>query len=252
MPRSFASSTRASSGPTTGPAISSTRTSPGPSPTWQPPVRSSPTWACYFDDERLRLAFTFQSKYLGMSPWKCPSLFSILSYLEYKYGVYHVQGGLCRISEKMAEIATDAGAEIRLGEPVEQVLTAGRTALRCAPRLRRGHPGRCGRDERRLRACRHPPPQRKKRLRGQDAAEGLLLLDLHALPRARHDLPRRAAPPHPLRGRLPPQRLRNPGRAHGLAGHVDLRAQLLPPRSQRRPGGALGTLRARSDHQHPP
>ena len=35
----------------------------------------------FFSDERIRLAFTFQSKYLGMSPFKCPSLFSILSFL---------------------------------------------------------------------------------------------------------------------------------------------------------------------------
>jgi phytoene desaturase len=31
----------------------------------------------YFSDERIRLAFSFQSKYLGMSPFQCPSLFSI-------------------------------------------------------------------------------------------------------------------------------------------------------------------------------
>jgi phytoene desaturase len=39
--------------------------------------------ADYFRDPRLQLAFTFQSKYLGMSPFQCPSLFSILSFLEY-------------------------------------------------------------------------------------------------------------------------------------------------------------------------
>ena len=33
----------------------------------------------FFKDERVRLAFCFQSKYLGMSPFRCPSLFSILS-----------------------------------------------------------------------------------------------------------------------------------------------------------------------------
>ena len=33
----------------------------------------------FFTDERVRLAFCFQSKYLGMSPFRCPSLFSILS-----------------------------------------------------------------------------------------------------------------------------------------------------------------------------
>ena len=44
--------------------------------------------ATYFRDPRVRLAFSFQSKYLGMSPFRCPSLFTILSFMEYEYGVY--------------------------------------------------------------------------------------------------------------------------------------------------------------------
>ena len=36
----------------------------------------------FFRDPRVRLAFSFQSKYLGMSPFRCPSLFSILSFIE--------------------------------------------------------------------------------------------------------------------------------------------------------------------------
>ena len=79
----------------------------------------------YFDDERLRLAFTFQSKYLGMSPWKCPALFSILAFLEYRFGIYHVQGGISRISDKMAEIAEQEGAEVRLNSSVREVLSEG-------------------------------------------------------------------------------------------------------------------------------
>ncbi|MGB1927079.1 MAG: phytoene desaturase family protein, partial [Rubripirellula sp.] len=47
----------------------------------------------YFNDPRLVIAFAFQSKYLGMSPFQCPSLFSILSFLEYEYGVWHPTGG---------------------------------------------------------------------------------------------------------------------------------------------------------------
>ena len=38
----------------------------------------------FFPDPRIRLAFSFQSKYLGMSPFRCPSLFSILSFIEYR------------------------------------------------------------------------------------------------------------------------------------------------------------------------
>ena len=33
--------------------------------------------ADYFPDEKCRLAFTFQAKYLGMSPWDCPAAFAI-------------------------------------------------------------------------------------------------------------------------------------------------------------------------------
>jgi len=80
----------------------------------------------YFQDERLKLAFTFQAKYLGMSPWHCPALFSILSFTEYRYGIYHVQGGLNRISQSMASVIGELGGELRLGTPVRQLLYQGR------------------------------------------------------------------------------------------------------------------------------
>ncbi len=77
--------------------------------------------ARYFKDPRLVLAFSFQSKYLGMSPFNCPSLFSILSFLEYEYGVFHPLGGCNRVNEKMAEIATSLGVDIRLNEAVTKL-----------------------------------------------------------------------------------------------------------------------------------
>ncbi|MEQ9454795.1 MAG: phytoene desaturase family protein [Phycisphaeraceae bacterium] len=76
----------------------------------------------FFSDERIRLAFSFQSKYLGMSPFRCPSLFTILSYLEYDYGVFHPRGGCGAVSTAMARAAESLGAEIRLNEPVEEIL----------------------------------------------------------------------------------------------------------------------------------
>lgn len=83
----------------------------------------------YFADPRVRLAFTFQAKYLGMSPFNCPSLFSILSYLEYDYGVWHPTGGCNAVSEGMARVAKELGVTISLGEEVTQVLFEGKTAV---------------------------------------------------------------------------------------------------------------------------
>jgi phytoene desaturase len=68
----------------------------------------------YFKDPRVRLAFSFQSKYLGMSPFRCPSLFTILSYLEYDFGVFHPRGGCGAVSDAMAEAARDLGVTIEL------------------------------------------------------------------------------------------------------------------------------------------
>jgi phytoene desaturase len=90
----------------------------------------------FFSDERVRLAFTFQSKYLGMSPFRCPSLFSILSFLEYEHGVYHPIGGCGAVSTAMARIAEEMGVEIHYGEAVESLRFEGRAiaAVRTAAR----------------------------------------------------------------------------------------------------------------------
>ena len=83
----------------------------------------------YFSDQRVRLAFSFQSKYLGMSPFECPGLFTILSFLEYEYGVFHPVGGCGSVTSMLARIACQLGAKLQLDTPVLEVLTSGRRAI---------------------------------------------------------------------------------------------------------------------------
>jgi phytoene desaturase len=85
--------------------------------------------AGYFKDPRLQLAFTFQSKYLGMSPFQCPSLFSILSFLEYEHGIWHPTGGCNALTRGMARVAEELGVKIKLSTPVEEILFASRQAV---------------------------------------------------------------------------------------------------------------------------
>jgi phytoene desaturase len=88
----------------------------------------------YFQDERIRLGFSFQSKYLGMSPFSCPSLFSILSFLEYEHGVFHPVGGCGAVTLAMARIAEAMGVRVLLNTPVEEMVFDGRkvTGVRTA------------------------------------------------------------------------------------------------------------------------
>ncbi len=76
----------------------------------------------YFEPKDLRIAFTFQAKYLGMSPWQCPGTFSMISYIEHAGGVHHPIGGLHRISEAMAKVVREEGGRIHLSSGVEEVL----------------------------------------------------------------------------------------------------------------------------------
>ena len=82
-----------------------------------------------FPDERMQLAMSFQTKYLGMSPFHAPSLFTILAYLEYEHGVFHAEGGLGTITNRMGEIAREMGVEIRLNEPVSEFIFEGKTVV---------------------------------------------------------------------------------------------------------------------------
>ena len=95
-------------------------------PTLRPGLSLERELARYFDDPRIRLAFSFQSKYLGMSPFKCPSLFSILSFLEYENGVWHPMGGCGAVSEAMANVARSMGVRILTGREVTGLEFEGR------------------------------------------------------------------------------------------------------------------------------
>ena len=80
-----------------------------------------------FDDDRLMLAMAFQTKSLGLSPFNCPSLFTMLAFLEYEYGIFHPMGGLGSVSARMGEIAKDLGVEFRMEEAVTEVIMEKKT-----------------------------------------------------------------------------------------------------------------------------
>lgn len=80
----------------------------------------------YFKKEDLALMFSFQSKYLGMSAWKCPGGFSMLSYIEHAFGIYHTEGGLAEIPLAFTKLAKEHGANIHTSTGVKKVLIENR------------------------------------------------------------------------------------------------------------------------------
>ncbi|WP_319941540.1 phytoene desaturase family protein [Cetobacterium sp. NK01] len=76
----------------------------------------------YYKENELKLAFTFQAKYIGMSPWIAPGTFSIISYLEHKYGIFHIEGGLNQASKLMKELIEKRGGKVVLNTSVKEIL----------------------------------------------------------------------------------------------------------------------------------
>lgn len=79
----------------------------------------------YFDSDELKLAFTFQAKYLGMSAWDCPAAFTMVPYIEHGHGIYHVIGGLNAISLGMQKVCEELGVNIRTSTPVRRLVIEG-------------------------------------------------------------------------------------------------------------------------------
>lgn len=81
----------------------------------------------YFQDPLVRLSLCFQSKYLGMSPFECPSLFSILPFIEYEFGIWHPTGGCNALMQAMGDIARSMGVRLHMSSPVERLTFDGCT-----------------------------------------------------------------------------------------------------------------------------
>jgi phytoene desaturase len=82
----------------------------------------------YFADPRLRMAFTFQDMYVGLSPYEAPATYSLLPYAEMASGVWYPKGGMYRLVEALTGIAETNGVRLLYNAPVERIGVNGRRA----------------------------------------------------------------------------------------------------------------------------
>ena len=82
----------------------------------------------YFDDPRLKAAFTFQDVYMGLSPFEAPATFSMMPYTELAHGVWYPSGGMYQVIEALMSLAREAGVEFIFNASAEQIDVNGRSA----------------------------------------------------------------------------------------------------------------------------
>ncbi len=75
----------------------------------------------YFADEHLRQLFSFQSMYLGVSPYDAPAVYSTISYMETALGIWYPKGGMYALVQGLAQLAKDLGVTIRTNSAVAEI-----------------------------------------------------------------------------------------------------------------------------------
>jgi phytoene desaturase len=77
----------------------------------------------YVKDTRLQAAVTFQTMYLGMSPYRAPAVYGLLPYSEMGVGVYFAKGGLYALPLALERLARDNGARFHYQREVARILS---------------------------------------------------------------------------------------------------------------------------------
>jgi phytoene desaturase len=88
----------------------------------------------FFKDERLRQAVTFQSLYLGLSPYASLAVYGLLAHAEIAGGIYYPMGGMHRLPLALERVGRELGVTYHYGTPVAALVRDGRrvTAARLA------------------------------------------------------------------------------------------------------------------------
>lgn len=75
----------------------------------------------YFTDERLRMLFSFQTMYLGISPFEAPSVYGVVTYMESGEGIYFPVGGMYKVVESLEKVSKEYGVKFRYNSEVTKI-----------------------------------------------------------------------------------------------------------------------------------
>jgi phytoene desaturase len=78
--------------------------------------------ARFVDDERLRVVFSFHPLLVGGNPFKTTSIYTLIAFLERKWGVYFPIGGTGSLVRGLVELIEQQGNTLRLGAEVEEIV----------------------------------------------------------------------------------------------------------------------------------
>ena len=79
--------------------------------------------AKFVTDKRLQQILEYPMVFLGSSPFSAPAIYSLMSALDFREGVYYPKGGLYTIIQSLERLAREAGVSIQLNAEVTHITT---------------------------------------------------------------------------------------------------------------------------------
>lgn len=77
----------------------------------------------YVKDERLRKILNFPAVFLGASPYDTPSMYHLMTHVDFNVGVFYPQGGMYTIIQAIERLARQAGVQIHTNSKVTKILS---------------------------------------------------------------------------------------------------------------------------------
>ncbi len=75
----------------------------------------------YFKSEDLIKVVLYSVLFLGGIPKKTPAIFSMMSYIDYKLGVWYPMGGVNKVIEALVKLGLEYGVEYKFNSPVQKI-----------------------------------------------------------------------------------------------------------------------------------
>ncbi|WP_100012261.1 phytoene desaturase family protein [Lentibacillus sediminis] len=75
----------------------------------------------YIKNERLRQIISFQTLYIGISPLKGPSFYTMIPMMQFLYGVWFIKGGMYTMASSMEKLFKELGGEIFYDKNVQEI-----------------------------------------------------------------------------------------------------------------------------------
>lgn len=83
----------------------------------------------FVKDPKLQEILSFQTLYIGLSPFNGPSIYTIIPMVELIYGIWFLKGGMFAYAKALEKLFLELGGKINYNSPVEKIIIENKKAI---------------------------------------------------------------------------------------------------------------------------